>query len=92
MASPRPKSPKTPVYGKTDESFWDKLGTIGRKKRIKEGMIDSRMKIPFKFMNDVTEPIFTIYGNKLEAFSTNVSLLRPFGQIKITEMNYSSLE
>lgn len=37
MASPRPKSPKTPVSGKTDESFWDKLGTLGRKKRIKEG-------------------------------------------------------
>lgn len=51
MASPRPKSPKTPNYGKTDESFWDKLGTIGRKKRIKEGTIDFRMEIHFESIN-----------------------------------------
>lgn len=38
MASPRPKSPKTPTTAKNDnESFWDKIGTLGRKKRIKEG-------------------------------------------------------
>lgn len=37
MASPRPKSPKTPVSKNEGESFWDKIGTIGRKKRIKEG-------------------------------------------------------
>lgn len=39
MSSPRPKSPRTPVLAKKDdkeESFWDKIGTIGRKKRIKE--------------------------------------------------------
>ncbi|XP_031625301.1 alpha-parvin [Contarinia nasturtii] len=36
MASPRPKSPKTPVSKNEGESFWDKIGTIGRKKRIKE--------------------------------------------------------
>lgn len=38
MASPRPKSPR-PINGKNDkeESFWDKIGTLGRKKRIKEG-------------------------------------------------------
>lgn len=38
MASPRPKSPR-PVISKNDkeESFWDKIGTLGRKKRIKEG-------------------------------------------------------
>lgn len=37
MASPRPKSPR-PVISKNDkeESFWDKIGTLGRKKRIKE--------------------------------------------------------
>lgn len=40
MSSPRPKSPRTPVLPKKEdkeESFWDKFGTIGRKKRIKEG-------------------------------------------------------
>lgn len=40
MAStPRPKSPRTPNSAKNEnESFWDKIGTLGRKKRIKEGM------------------------------------------------------
>lgn len=40
MASPRPKSPRPPISSKKDEkeeSFWDKIGTLGRKKRIKEG-------------------------------------------------------
>ncbi|KAL1402919.1 hypothetical protein pipiens_005865 [Culex pipiens pipiens] len=35
----RPKSPRTPTSGKNldkEESFWDKIGTLGRKKRIKE--------------------------------------------------------
>ncbi|EGI67266.1 PREDICTED: beta-parvin [Acromyrmex echinatior] len=39
MASPRPKSPRIPVSTKKEdkeESFWDKIGTLGRKKRIKE--------------------------------------------------------
>ena len=38
MATVRPKSPRT-VGAKNDkeESIWDKLGTLGRKKRIKEG-------------------------------------------------------
>lgn len=43
MSSPRPKSPRTPVLPKKEdkeESFWDKIGTIGRKKRIKEGMFN----------------------------------------------------
>ncbi|KAK9877853.1 hypothetical protein WA026_020083 [Henosepilachna vigintioctopunctata] len=37
MATVRPKSPK-PIISKSekDESFWDKIGTLGRKKRIKE--------------------------------------------------------
>lgn len=38
--SPRsPKSPGTPKfnYGNEDPSFWEKLGTLGRKKKIKEG-------------------------------------------------------
>lgn len=42
-SSPRPKSPR-PISGKAsdkEESFWDKIGTLGRKKRIKEGMISS---------------------------------------------------
>lgn len=41
MASPRPKSPRpAPISAKKEdkeESFWDKIGTLGRKKRIKEG-------------------------------------------------------
>ena len=40
MASPRPKSPKTPNSAKKEdanESFWDKIGTLGRKKKAKEG-------------------------------------------------------
>merc|ERR1712136_393036 len=38
MASPRPKSPHpvTPKKDGKEEGFWDKLGTIGRKKKIKE--------------------------------------------------------
>jgi parvin len=36
MASPRPKSPRTPNRSEKEESFWDKIGTLGRKKRIKE--------------------------------------------------------
>ena len=42
MASPRPKSPRIPVSTKKEdkeESFWDKIGTLGRKKRIKEGTV-----------------------------------------------------
>lgn len=38
MATARPKSPKpVAIRGEKDESIWDKLGTLGRKKRIKEG-------------------------------------------------------
>ena len=41
MASPRPKSPRPPVTSarkdEKEESFWEKIGTLGRKKRIKEG-------------------------------------------------------
>ena len=41
MASPRPKSPHpvTPKKDGKEEGFWDKLGTIGRKKKIKEGTV-----------------------------------------------------
>lgn len=40
MASPRPINHPTPVKNADkDESFWDKFGTLGRKKRIKEGEI-----------------------------------------------------
>jgi hypothetical protein len=31
-----PKSPRTPS-DKDDTTFWEKLGTLGRKKKIKEG-------------------------------------------------------
>lgn len=39
MASQRPKSPRpnTPKKDEANESFWDKIGTLGRKKKIKEG-------------------------------------------------------
>lgn len=39
MASQRPKSPRpnTPRKDEVNESFWDKIGTLGRKKKIKEG-------------------------------------------------------
>lgn len=38
MATIRPKSPRpVAIKGEKDESIWDKLGTLGRKKRIKEG-------------------------------------------------------
>ncbi|KAF4532175.1 hypothetical protein B566_EDAN002237 [Ephemera danica] len=39
MASPRPKSPRpanVSARGEKEESFWEKIGTLGRKKRIKE--------------------------------------------------------
>ncbi|XP_053649400.2 beta-parvin isoform X1 [Cherax quadricarinatus] len=38
MASQRPKSPRpnTPRKDEANESFWDKIGTLGRKKKIKE--------------------------------------------------------
>lgn len=37
-----PRSPKTPGkfnYDKEDSTFWEKLGTLGRKKKIKEGRL-----------------------------------------------------
>lgn len=39
MATTRPKSPRpnTPRKDEANESFWDKIGTLGRKKKIKEG-------------------------------------------------------
>ena len=49
MASPRPKSPRTPISKNEGESFWGKIGTIGRKKRIKEG---KRSKFKFLPIND----------------------------------------
>ncbi|KAG0720432.1 Beta-parvin [Chionoecetes opilio] len=38
MATTRPKSPRsnTPKKDEANESFWDKFGTLGRKKKIKE--------------------------------------------------------
>ncbi|XP_064086841.1 beta-parvin-like [Macrobrachium nipponense] len=38
MASQRPKSPRphTPRKDESNESFWDKIGTLGRKKKVKE--------------------------------------------------------
>lgn len=44
MAVPRPKSPRpvpSPLKEEKEETFWDKIGTLGRKKRIKEGNIDN---------------------------------------------------
>lgn len=48
MSSPRPKSPRTPVLPKKEdkeESIWDKLGTIGRKKGIKKGAYSVSLRI-----------------------------------------------
>lgn len=37
MATLRPKSPRpVPLKGEKEETIWDKIGTLGRKKRIKE--------------------------------------------------------
>lgn len=46
MASPRPKSPRpvTPQK-KKDESFLEYLGTLGRRKKIKEGMYFLKIKL-----------------------------------------------
>ena len=42
MTSQRPKSPHAGAKKEENpnESFWDKIGTLGRKKKVKEGMID----------------------------------------------------
>lgn len=44
MASPRPINHPTPKSADKDESFWDKFGTLGRKKRIKEGKTKKTVK------------------------------------------------
>lgn len=50
MATIRPKSPRPVVIkGEKDESIWDKIGTLGRKKRIKEG--DYSLLILMSFSN-----------------------------------------
>lgn len=39
----RPKSPRAPNKGADkEESFWDKIGTLGRKKRMKEGKLNKK--------------------------------------------------
>jgi len=58
MASPaRPKSPHSPGYALKDgkeESFWEKVSTIGRKKKIKEGkcvcLLKNRSLVPFPYL------------------------------------------
>lgn len=38
MATLRPKSPRPIAENRNkEESIWDKLGTLGRKKKLKEG-------------------------------------------------------
>lgn len=56
--SPRTPTPKTPNGSKfnydKEETFWDKIGTLGRKKRIKEGKdnsIPSCIKIELNDLN-----------------------------------------
>lgn len=42
----RPKSPSANTPSKKDdrdESFWDKIGTLGRKKKIKEGKLSAML-------------------------------------------------
>merc|ERR1712071_605807 len=47
MASPRSKSPHpvTPRKDEKEESFWDKIGTIGRKKKIKRFKRRAKMQL-----------------------------------------------
>lgn len=54
--SPRsPKSPGTKFnYNNEDSSFWEKLGTLGRKKKIKEGKN--------RFLRNI-QRISSIYGS-----------------------------
>ena len=44
MASTRPKSPGTPASrnNSKDESIWEKIGTLGRKKKIQQGDYERR--------------------------------------------------
>lgn len=71
MASPRPKSPRTPISSKKDEkeeSFWDKIGTLGRKKRIKEGTtyflyrLVIMCKICSNFITSLFNKLVSLYG------------------------------
>lgn len=65
MSSPRPKSPRpvTPQK-KKDESFLEYLGTLGRRKKIKEGI--RFFKCVFltvsRARNEFTS-VATLYGN-----------------------------
>jgi len=59
MAAPRPKSPRIPVSTKKEEeSFWDKIGTLGRKKRIKEGAVQLLYIIITRNLNELCYVIF----------------------------------
>lgn len=59
MAFPRPKSPRpAPISAKKEdkeESFWDKIGTLGRKKRIKEGKFSNCTSFIIQRMMTSTE-------------------------------------
>ena len=42
MAVPRPKSPRlvpSPLKEEKEETLWERIGTLGRKKKIKEGKV-----------------------------------------------------
>ncbi|CAH0385037.1 unnamed protein product [Bemisia tabaci] len=59
MATARPKSPKTlgPIKSDKDESFWEKIGTLGRKKRIKEAQeIEEEGKLAIELPGSPTNP------------------------------------
>lgn len=66
--SPRsPKSPSTKYnYGNDDPSFWEKLGTLGRKKKIKEGENNEVMSLiriyPF---TEIFFPTLKVYSRPL---------------------------
>lgn len=62
----RPKSPRTPVSGKNfdkEESFWDKIGTLGRKKRIKEGKSGNSLTFASHGREETAIEISSIYGH-----------------------------
>lgn len=61
MATIRPKSPRpVAIKGDKDESIWDKIGTLGRKKRIREGKANT---VHLKYLIFIYELQISIFGN-----------------------------
>lgn len=61
-----PRSPKSPGkfnYEKEDSSFWEKLGTLGRKKKIKEGEWSEKTK-KHEFLPNMDEILFINFDSR----------------------------